>query len=117
MRSLAPPKCILGRGVQFINLKFAAKISNFCKIGRNVGPFIARIIKAAWEYQAHTIIAKIAKLLSCGLRPIFGGGVRNNCNAICTSNVLRMITMMTIVLARVCDLPRRGCVSMCMNQW
>ena len=65
----------------------------------------------------HTIIAKIEKLLSRGLRPIFGGGERNNCDAICTSNVLRMITMMTIILARVCDLPRRGCVSMCMNQW
>ena len=73
-------------------------------------------IGAALRNPAHTILAQIAKLLSRGLRTIFKGGVRNNCHVVCTSNVLRMITMMTIVLERVCDLPRQGCVSMCMNQ-
>ena len=116
MRSLAPPKCILGRGAQLIKLNLIQKISIFDEL--------LYALRLSWQVHrgsvgkpAHTIIASFAKLLSRGLRPIFGGGVRNNCNAIFTSNGLWMISMMSIVLARVCDLPRQGCVSMCMNQW
>ena len=119
MRSLAPPKCILGRGVQFIKTKFDAKLKRilFLTNWGNVVPLMTGFIGAALRNKAHTILAQIAKLLSRGLRPIFGGGLRNNCHVVCTSNVLWMINMMTIVLARVCDLPKQGCVSMCINQW
>ena len=100
MRSLAPPKCILGRGVQLINPNFIQKFQIFDNLGVT--------LCLSWKghrgglgIPAHTIIAQNAKLLSRGLRPICGGGVRNNRNTICTSIVLWMITMMTIVLARV----------------
>ena len=116
MRSLAPPKCILGE-VSNSSTPICCKNFKFWQIGRNVVPFVTRIIKATWGTKLTQLLLKIAKLLSRGLRPIFGGGVRNNCNTICTWNVLWMINMLTIVLARVCDLPRQGRVSMCMNQW
>ena len=100
MRSLAPPKCILGRGVQFINLNLLQKFQILTNWEKRCA-FHDRNHQGHVRYQAHTIIAKIAKLLSHGLRPIFGGGVRNNCNTIRTSIVLRMVSMLAIVLARV----------------
>ena len=112
---VGPTKMYFGERCPIHQPQFAAKF--FWHIERNVVPFMTGIIKAAWGTRLTQLSLKIAKLLSRGLRPIFGGGVRNNCNTICTWNVLWMLTMMTIVLARVCDLPRQGRVSMCMNQW
>ena len=41
--------------------------------------------------MANAIFAEYAKLLSLGLRSIFGGGIRNNCHVVCTSDVMQMM--------------------------
>ena len=115
---VGPTKMHFGERCPIHQTQFAAKIFyDFWQIVIRVAPFMTGSSRPRGGSQVHTIIASFAKLLSRGLRPIFGGGVRNNCNAIFTSNGLWMIRVMSIVLARVCDLPRRGWVSMCMDQW
>ena len=55
------------------------------------GAFHDRVHQGHIGNKAHTILAKIAKLLSLGLRPIFGGEVRNNCHVVCISDMMQMM--------------------------
>ena len=96
---VGPTKMHFGERCPTHQLTISTKISNFWQIEYR-SPLMTGSSRPRGN-PAHTIIANIAKLLSRGLRPIFGGGVRHNCNTICTSNGLWMIPMVTIVLARV----------------